>query len=258
MNKKHTLIVGGTRGIGQTLVKKLAKENQIVSVIGRRLPAEAQNTASVSYWKVDLLDQVCLAEILLEIIQQNGTLNNLIFFQRYRGKDDAWEGDIETTLTATKNVIEHLVDKFDKKTENSIVMVSSVLSHFIADEQPLSYHVAKAGLNQMVRYYAVALGIKKIRVNSVSFGMLLKEESHDFYLNNKQLCDLYQTITPLNRLGTSEEVANLIIFLCSSNASFITGQNITIDGGVSLQSHDSLARKLLSLNLCQCDTSNIR
>lgn len=245
MKKKHSLIVGGTRGIGRVLVRTFAEENHLLSVIGRRPPLETdQNIPDVHYWLVNLLDQERLSVALAEIIRQNGKLNNLVFFQRYRGKEGDWIGEIETSLTATKNVIESLVDEFDDTNENSIVIVSSVASHLIAEEQPLSYHVAKAGLNQMVRYYAVALGPKGIRVNCVSPGLILKEESKDFYLQNEQLYNLYKTSTPLGRLGTSEEIAQVIVFLCSPKASFITGQNIVVDGGLSLQWQASLACKL--------------
>lgn len=100
----------------------------------------------------------------------------------------------------------------------------------------------------MVRYYAVTLGPRRIRVNSVSPGTVLKDESKDFYLKNEQLYNLYKGIIPLGRMGTAEEVANVVAFLCSSKASFITGQNIVVDGGLSLIWQETLARKVASLD----------
>ncbi len=246
--KKHTLIIGGTRGIGRALVKTLAKENRVLSVIGKRPPIEKDTQIpNIRYWIVDLLNQKLLAETLTEIISQNGKLSSVVFFQRDRGEGDDWKQEIETSLTATRNVIEHLADKFDDSDERSIVIVSSIAGHYIAEEQPLSYHVAKAGLNQMARFYAVALGPKQIRVNCVSFGTILKEESKDFYLQNRKLHNFYKRITPLGRMGTAEDIAGVIAFLCSPKASFITGQNIIVDGGISLRSHESLARHLALL-----------
>lgn len=249
MKKTHSLIVGGTRGSGRALVRTLAEENHVLSVIGRRPPSEVdQQIPDVHYWLVDLLDREPLLATLSEIIHQNGKLNHLIFFQRYRGEGDDWIGELETTLTATKNVIEHLADEFDDTADKSIVLVSSIAGHLVAEEQPVSYHVGKAGLNQMVRYYAVALGPQGIRVNSVSPGTVLKDESKNFYLQNKNLLNLYKRIIPLGRMGTSVEIAQVVAFLSSSKASFITGQNIVVDGGLSLQWHESLGRQLIGLN----------
>lgn len=249
MNKKHTLIVGGTRGIGQALAKTLVKEDHILSVIGRRLPEQSKRSVkNVHYWILDLLDQKSVSKALTEIINKNGRLNNLIFLQRYRGTRDEWFGEINVSMTATKDIIEKLANKFDDTNGKSIVIVSSLVTRFIVKEQPLSYHVAKACLNQMVLYYAVALGQKGIRVNCVSPSTVLKEESKKFYLKNKKLYDLYKKITPLGRMCTSEDIVNTIAFLCSPKASFITGQNIIVDGGLSLQSHESLARELASLS----------
>jgi NAD(P)-dependent dehydrogenase (short-subunit alcohol dehydrogenase family) len=250
MKKKHSLVVGGTRGIGRILVKKLAQECQTVSVIGRRAPSETDlhNIANVYYSVVDLLDREHLYQILADIISQNGKLSNVIFCQRYKGEKDDWTKQIEVSLTATKNVIDSLKNLFIDEGEKSIVIVSSAAGHFIAEEQPLSYHVAKAGINQMVRFYAVALGDRGIRVNCVSSGAVIKEESKEFYHQNEELHSLYKKITPLGRMATSEDIANVVEFLCSSKASFITGQNIVVDGGISLQWHESLARQLTPLN----------
>ena len=248
MKKEHTLIVGGTRGTGRALVRVFAAKRHAVSVIGRRLPPESDlQSPQVDYWTVDLVDKKRLTKALKDIVDKNGKLSSLIFCQRYRGQDDPWEGDLQTSLTATKNVIEQLADDFDEMGERAIVVVGSVASGFIAEEQPVGYHVAKAGLAQMVRYFAVLLGPKGIRINSVSPSSILKEESKKFYMDQEELRDLYQRIVPLGRMGTAEEISNVIEFLCSSKSSFITGQNIIVDGGLSLQWHESLSRKLASL-----------
>lgn len=247
--KIHSLVVGGTRGIGRAVVRALAQEKHLLSVIGRRPPPDVdQRLPDVRYWLVDLLDRESLSEALTDLTHQNGKVSNLVFLQRYRGQGDDWTGELETSLTATRYVIEGLVDEFDNASDNSIVIVSSNASRLIADEQPLSYHIAKAGLSQMVRYYAVTLGHRGIRVNCVSPGTILKDEAKDFYLQNDQLHNLYKRVIPLGRMGTAEEVANVVAFLCSPKASFITGQDITIDGGLSLQWHETLARKLASLD----------
>lgn len=247
MNKKHILIVGGTRGIGQSLARSLAKD-ALVSVIGRRLPADSgKDTPRVSYWMVDLLDTKHLKKTLKVIISKNGKLDSLIFFQRFRGEKDDWEAEIAVSLTATKNIIEFLAEEFNPLGERSIVIASSLASSYIAREQPVGYHVAKAGLNQMARFFAVSLAGKGIRVNCVIYGAVLKEESKDFYLKHKKLHSLYRNITPLGRMATPDDIAEGVKFLCSDKASFITGQSLVIDGGISLQSHETLSRELTPL-----------
>ncbi|MCP4351303.1 MAG: SDR family oxidoreductase [Desulfobacterales bacterium] len=243
MNKKHSLIIGGTRGTGRALVKNLADSGHILSVIGRRLPRDC-NIPGVLYRIADVTDQEAFSAVFEDIIQQNGKLNNLVFLQRYRGEGDDWTGEIETSLTATKNIIELSIDEFDNTNENSIVIVSSLASCLIAQEQRLSYHMAKSALNQMTRYYAVVLGPKKIRVNCVSPGTLLKQESKQFYLGNEQIYNFYKALTPLGRMVVPEEIANIIAFLCSSKSTCITGQNIVVDGGASLHLQASLANIL--------------
>jgi len=248
MAKKHILIVGGTKGIGRAVTKTFVAEGHTVSIMGRKAPDLTDSQLSgVQYWAFDLLEPELLEDTLTQIIDHSGKLSNLLFFQRFRGEGDDWKGEIETSLTATKNIIEKLRGEFEGEGGNSIVIVTSIAANLIAGEQPLSYHVGKAGLQQMVRFYAVELGSEGIRVNSVSPGTVLKDESKEFYLQNEPLQNLYKTIIPLGRMGTAEEVADVISFLCSAKASYITGQNLVVDGGLSLQWQESLARQVASL-----------
>jgi len=246
MKKKHTLIIGGTKGIGRTLVRTLSKRGDIISVIGTTLSDDANFTPNVHYWSVDLLDRKRLLLVLDDILQKNGKMSYLVCLQRYRGKGDDWTGDIETTLTSTKILIEHLADEFDGDGDNSIVLANSIVVKFVVENQPLSYHVAKSGIDQMIRYYAVNLGPKGIRVNGVAPGTIIKERSRDYYFKNKRLQSFYKKIIPLNRMGTAEEITHIIEFLCSPKSSYITGQTIVADGGLTLQWQETLARKFVS------------
>ncbi len=246
--KHHTLIIGGTKGIGRTIAKIMAEQGHRVSVLGRSLPAQKIEHVQDGQGDLEHPDE-CIT-VIKSLLEKNGPLTSLIFSQRYRG-EDSWDKEMAVDVAATKKIIDHLTSNGSVSTNlvnlKTITIISSIASQYIAEEQNIQYHVAKAALNQLVKYYAAALGPQGIRVNSVSPGTTIKEESKDFYAQHQELSELYQKITPLRRMGTAEDVAKVVAFLCSDEASFITGQNIIVDGGVSLQGHESLARRLCSL-----------
>ena len=100
----HILIIGGTGGLGHESIKTLATEHDDVSDIGRRMPDEpGPENDRTHFWIADLLDWEQLSGALKEVVSRNGKLTSLVFFQRYRGDGDQWAGEIETSLTATKN-----------------------------------------------------------------------------------------------------------------------------------------------------------
>lgn len=243
----HTLVVGGSRGIGRTVARHLAAGGDRVSIIGRTSPS-GQDDPRVQAWTADVCDAEGLARVLDDVVREAGSVSGIVLLQRYRGAADDWAGEIATTLTATRQLLDwagsHLEDRGRGK---SVVVVSSIAGVFVASEQPVSYHMAKAALTQMVRYYAVALGPRGVRVNAISPGTVVKDESRAFYASQPDLERLYRDIIPLGRMGTADDLAGLAQFLLSDRASFLTGQNIVLDGGVSLRSHESLARSVSPL-----------
>lgn len=241
--KKHVLIIGGTKGAGQSAVNEFYDDGYIVSVIGQNKTTNLSSKAN--YYYFNILDKEKCNLIIFEIFQANGPITSVVFFQRYRGEaKNQWDGEINTSLTATKNIIEILVENLNFK-NGTIVIVNSINSKLISKGLDISYHICKAALTQMVRYYAVELGNKNIRINSISPGTFLKKESINNFSENKELLDLYNKIIPLNRIATVEEIIHSILFL-STLKSFITGQDIIIDGGLSLVYQESLARNLIS------------
>jgi NAD(P)-dependent dehydrogenase (short-subunit alcohol dehydrogenase family) len=150
---------------------------------------------------------------------------------------------LSVALTATRNAIDHLVngDHFSgHEAGNGIVMVSSIADHYIAPEQNLGYHVSKAGLVQLARYYALQLGHKGIRVNVVSPCVVIKDAAQEYYRENSWITDRFERFIPLGRAGKSQDIINAIMFLAGDQASYITGQNIVVDGGLTLRSHESI------------------
>jgi NAD(P)-dependent dehydrogenase (short-subunit alcohol dehydrogenase family) len=246
MSQPHSLVVGGTRGIGQAIVRAFSGEDHQVSVIGRRVPSTSMvNASGVKYWAADLVDRDCLATALDEVVQQRGSVSNLVFCQRYRGDGDNWQGELEVTLNATRYVIDRLSASLAEHGSSAIVFVGSLLSSFVASSQQAGYHVAKAAALQLMRYYAVALA-PNVRSNVVTPGLVLKDEAREYYREHQALHDLLKRITPLGRMASPQDVADAVSFLCSRRASFITGQELIVDGGLSLEFAESLAVRLTS------------
>ena len=242
--RKHVVVVGGTRGLGAVVTDLLLSEGFLVSVVARRVPDACESANSASYFALDLLDSARIASTAEAIRDRNGPFTGLIFCQRFRGDGASWEGELDTSLSSTRTMIEAAVPCFATGRDQSIVVVSSIASELVALEQPVGYHVAKAGLRQLARYYAVTLGHRRIRVNCVSPGAIIKPESRAYHAANAEIPSLYERITPLGRMGESHEVANVISFLCSDRASFLTGQDIVVDGGLTLHWQGSLAAQV--------------
>ena len=172
-------------------------------------------------------------------INKNLKINNIIFSQRYRGDDPKL--DFEVSLNSTSTIIELLKNKMTK--DSSIVLISSIAIKTILDDQPLSYHLTRAGIYQMTKYYAVTLGSKGIRFNCVLPTKIIKPENYKFYnKKNNPITLMMKKITPLKRMGNSQDVANLVEFLCSDQSCFITGNSFFVDGGLSLVGQESIAR----------------
>jgi NAD(P)-dependent dehydrogenase (short-subunit alcohol dehydrogenase family) len=243
----HSIVFGGSRGLGRVVARQFAIRGDTVSVLSRSEPPLAERADGARYFAADLADAGATRNALDAAIGASGPPSYLVFCQRYRGKEDTWAGEIEVSLTASKRAIEWLQDRFAKGGDAGIVFVSSVFGERVGEGQGLGYHVGKAALNQMGRFYAVNLGRKGIRANAVTPFTFLKEESRDFYLNNRELRGLYEQIIPLGRMATAEDSANVVAFLCSPAAGFVNGQNIWVDGGLSLVWPETLARQLKSL-----------
>jgi NAD(P)-dependent dehydrogenase (short-subunit alcohol dehydrogenase family) len=249
MTRKHTIIVGGTKGVGRELAGLLAAKGQFVTAVGRHPCTFPQRDGegTVEGFAGNVEDPETLLSALRRQIESRGKVSSLVFLQRYRGNGDSWAGELAVSLTATKTILDGLVPHFDPVGDRSVCVVASNASSFVARNQTLAYHTTKAALKQLARFYAVKLGPQGIRVNIVSPCTFVKSESAAFYAGQTDLQALYAKITPLGRMGTAQEVAKTIAFLCGPDATFITGQELTVDGGLSLMLQDALAREVAGL-----------
>jgi NAD(P)-dependent dehydrogenase (short-subunit alcohol dehydrogenase family) len=238
---EHALIVGGSSGAGRAAARRFLSAGYAVSILSRRPPTASQRLRDASYFNADIGSLTALRPALRDVVAKNGKPSAVAFFQRYRGDGDRWHGELRTSLFGTKNVIDALLGDFKLK-NCSIVVVSSVNAWLISKGATVGYHVAKACLNQLVRDYAWLVGPRQIRVNSVSPGTFIKRETEQFFAEAQPLTTLRAQLIPLRRLGAAEEVADAVFFLASAKSSIITGQNVVVDGGLSLVYQEELVR----------------
>lgn len=209
---KRVLVVGGTKGIGKVIADRFREDGAEVRAVGR-----AQSLGADAY-------------------------DVIVFAQRYREASNLWAGQLDVSLSLTRHVLGWAGHRCPRGA--SIIMISSVAGRVVLSEQPDSYHVAKAGLEQLVRYAAVQLGPKGIRVNGIAPGATVKPESAEFYAAHPELTDVYRDCCPLGRIGTANDIADTVLFLASDKATYLTGQILVLDGGLSCVSQESIMRQL--------------
>ena len=228
MSKKIALVVGGTRGIGSVITKQLTERGDQTYTVSRRKSVDSNHIT------VDLPNRIDFSTDI--------KLNYLIFAHRYRGL--SWDEDFDITLKTVEQTINQFKDQF--LSEASIVILSSNASQFVLQEQSASYHATRAALNGLTRYYAGTLGAKGIRCNAVLPSTIIKPENEHFFTDENEIRHMIARITPMGRMGTAQDVANMVEFLCSEKASFITGQTFFIDGGLSLIGQEWIGRENIS------------
>ena len=125
---------------------------------------------------LDLNDKELFNKSINLKIKKNFKIKNVIFCQRYRGDDVI--GHFEVGLFSATRLINALKNQFISN--SSIVFINSIASKFIGSEQGLGYHLSKAALENLVKYYSVKFGRKNVRFNSISPGVIIKPESKEF------------------------------------------------------------------------------
>ena len=233
--KKTSIIIGGTKGIGSVISKSLKKRGDLTFIISRN------KLDNKNFFKCDINSKFELNILKKKI--GNKKIDNLIFSQRYRGAYP--EKDFELQLNATNKVIKILKKNLSKN--SSIVILSSIATTTILHDQNEIYHYTRSALEGLVKYYACTLGKMGVRVNCIQPSKLIKPENKKYFLKKKNTDrKILEKITPLKRMGKSEDIANLTLFLTSDASSFITGTIIPVDGGLRLLSQESIYRIIMN------------
>jgi NAD(P)-dependent dehydrogenase (short-subunit alcohol dehydrogenase family) len=244
---EHVIIVGATSPLAVAASAGFLARGDTLSLLSSK-GADLMLPPGQHGYSYDLNDLNGVREVFLRMVDENGPAERICFFQRYReDASNSWDGEYNVSLRATSRFIEEFQSQPASKNDKSIVIVSSPADDRIVLEQSASYHAFKAGLSQLVRYYAMALGDRDIRVNGVKPAIVLKPRAERFYDDNPDLVKLFNGVTPMGRMGRPADIANAVLFLSSPLASFITGQILSVDGGLSLHEAGSLTRLAASI-----------
>jgi len=243
---KVAIITGAAHGVGKIIAKKFAQEGAFVIISdineegGKKLENEFHNLElKAFFFKTDLNSEEDIGALINFTIEKFGKLDILINNARpklermgFPENMKEWDLAIDILLKAPALISKYALP-YLKKTKGNIINISST-NAFSISPQPVAYHVAKAGLNQLTKYLAYELG-PDIRVNAICPGLVDLYDEDKISLTSKPINKkLIETMVPMKRAAFAEEIAETAIFLSSDSASFITGELLIIDGGASL------------------------
>ena len=240
MSKQIALVTGGSRGIGRAICLELAKSGAHVVVNFRSNKKAAEETLELIQQAGGTGETVCFdvsnqeetersIESLLtshgaiDVLVNNAgeTADNLFAFM----SSEEWTKVLNTSLQGFYNVTKPVLMKMVNKKQGSIVTISSVSAR-LGQRGQTNYSAAKAGLEGACRSLASEVARLGIRVNVVAPGLIETEMIQNIPK------EVIKQIIPMGRVGLPEEIARVVRFLCSDDASYITGQVISVNGGM--------------------------
>jgi len=240
MSKQIALVTGGSRGIGRAICLELAKSGAHVVVNFRSNKKAAEETLELIQQAGGTGETVCFdvsnqeetersIESLLtshgaiDVLVNNAgeTADNLFAFM----SSEEWTKVLNTSLQGFYNVTKPVLMKMVNKKQGAIVTISSVSAR-LGQRGQTNYSAAKAGLEGACRSLASEVARLGIRVNVVAPGLIETEMIQNIPK------EVIKQIIPMGRVGLPEEIARVVRFLCSDEASYITGQVISVNGGM--------------------------
>jgi 3-oxoacyl-[acyl-carrier protein] reductase len=234
------VVTGGSRGIGRAIAVDLAshgyevmityKANDEAAAETLRLIREAGGSGEAFKFDVGNADEteVKLTELLARLERIDVLVNNAgvtadgLFMMMPR---EDWNSVINTTLNGFYNMTKPILRKMMRKKRGSIVSLSSV-SALVGNRGQANYAAAKSGLIAASRVLAAEVARLGVRVNVVAPGLIETDMTSGLPMEN------IKQMIPMARIGQPEEVAKVVRFLCSDDASYITGQVISVNGGM--------------------------
>lgn len=245
---KRALVTGASSGIGRAIALRLAREGALVAVnylshaeaaeqvvkeiseVGAKAIAVQADVSNEE--QVDAMFARAVAEFGgLDILVNNAGMETHHPFLEM--PTDAWRKVIDVDLTGAFLCAQRAARTMTKSgAGGSIVQITSV--HQIVPWGGYAHYcAAKAGLDMMSKTIALELATQKVRVNSVAPGAIATPINQHVWGNPETLSDLLRKI-PTKRMGQPEEIAKVVAFLCSDEASYVTGATLYVDGGMTL------------------------
>ena len=239
------LVTGASRGLGRCIAKAFAAEGAFVGLGYHRFGQQAEQTlseiqetgGSAVLVKADVSDSGTIDRAIRAFLAQRGGIDVLVNNAAIVDDKpfalmsaDSWSAVLQTNLGGVFNCSRAVVRSMMAKGKGAIVNIGSVAG-LIASPGQTNYAASKGGIAALTRTLAAELAPKGIRVNTVVPGFLTEGMAQRM---DRQLAEERRSHIPLARFGNPEEIAHAVLFLASDDASYITGQQLVVDGGLSL------------------------
>jgi NAD(P)-dependent dehydrogenase (short-subunit alcohol dehydrogenase family) len=239
LQSKVTIITGGAQGIGEACARRFAREGARV-VLADVDDARGQALASALgalYVHCDVGDSQQVNALVAKTMAAHGRIdvlvNNAGIFKAaafLEVTEADFDAVIRVNLKGAFLVAQAVAREMVKTGGGSVVNMSSV-NAVMAIPSIASYNMSKGGINQLTRVMALALADNGIRVNAVAPGTIATELAAKAVLTSEEAKARVLSRTPMRRLGTPDEIADVVAYLASDASSYLTGEIITADGG---------------------------
>lgn len=237
MDKKIAFITGISRGIGLEIAKSFVNDDYYVIGTSRssfRINEEL-NSENCLHLLMDVTDRKQISSCFDELKKINKIPNVLInnagitkdqLFLRM--KEDDWDDVINSNLTSVFNITKLFIKSMVKDRYGKIINISSVAG-LMGNPGQVNYSASKAGLGGFTRALAKEVAARNITVNCIAPGFIETDMTNHF--QDEELENILNQI-PANKMGNPQQIADLALFLASSKGDYITGQTISVDGGL--------------------------